>query len=200
MSDNSTNNSNESKKEVKTLLLVGNSPNLVDAYNYKAEWSRMLAKLRGGLEDYLEGIEESASFLQIMQAIGNLYRMHANIEDRDNTKKKIEEKLINWFYEVGQMNPTAVHRMLVDLKFDCYLTTNYDFALDKVLAKGSKEFKPKTYCQKNYASVMKDFFEEGKTDPTSANTRVFHIHGKISDPASMIMSPPELSNRGGGIR
>ena len=205
MSGGPSNISNEAKKGVETLLLVGNSPNLVDEYNSKAEWSRMLTNLQGGLEDYLEGIEDSPSFLQIMQAIGNLYRMHANIEDRDNTKKKIEEKLINWFYEVGQMNPTAVHRMLVDLKFDCYLTTNYDFALDKALSKNSLKYN--LSYKKDHASVIKAFFEEGKPRLKSVNTGVYHIHGTISDPASMIMSPrsyriavrelEEYKNKGG---
>ncbi|MCH5284819.1 MAG: SIR2 family protein [Akkermansiaceae bacterium] len=187
MTESEANNKNETSQGVKTLLLVGNSPNLVDEFNSKAEWSRMLNDLRRGLEDYLDGIEESASFPQIMQAIGNLYRMHGHIEDENNTGKKIEDQLINWFYEVGHLAPTAIHRMLVALKFDCYLTTNYDFALDKALSKSSAKFKF-SYKEDN-ASVIKKFFEEGKPSKESVDTRVYHIHGKISDPASMIMSP-----------
>ena len=188
MTESEVNNKNETSQGVKTLLLVGNSPNLVDEFNSRTEWSRMLKDLRRGLEDYLDGIEESASFPQIMQAIGNLYRMHAHIEDENNTGKKIEDQLINWFYEVGQLAPTAIHRMLADLDFDYYLTTNYDFALDKVLLK-KKTPGGKLSYKKDHASVMREFFEEGKICPESGDTGVYHIHGKISDPESMIMSP-----------
>lgn len=187
MSNKVSNDSSKTDKEVKTLLLVGNSPNLVDEFNAKAEWSRMLNDLQDGLKGYLDGIKESSSFRQMMQAIANLYRMHGQIEDENNTGKKIEDQLIKWFYEVGQLAPTAVHRMLVDLKFDCYLTTNYDFALDKALSKSPAKFKF-SYKEDN-TSVIKAFLEEGKICPESGDTGVYHIHGKISDPASMIMSP-----------
>lgn len=187
MSAEESNKGGETSNKKESLLLVGNSPNLVDEFNSKAEWSRMLKDLRRDLEDYLDGIEESSSFLQMMQAIGNLYRMHDHIVDQNHTGKKIEDQLINWFYEVGQLAPTAIHRMLVDLNFDYYLTTNYDFALDKALSKSSAKFKF-SYKEDN-ASVIKKFFEKGKPSTESGDTGVYHIHGKISEPASMIMSP-----------
>lgn len=185
---------------IPSLLLIGNSPNLVDSYNAKTEWVRLLDKLMEDVPDDVEEIRHLPSFPQRMQAIINLYRIYSRMGGRNDIKKTLEKNLLKWINSVGKLLPTAVHRMLVDVGFDYYLTTNYDLALDRVIARKeniSVKFKKIEAKSKQFL----DFLEHNNQTYTTTldkisdkQEKVYHIHGVIQDPSSIVMTPQSYQN------
>lgn len=194
-----SNDGNETKKAPKTLLLVGNSPNLVDEHNAMSEWGRLLQTLEDGIRDFVDVSTSGLSFPQRMQAICNVYQMQSRITgDWEIDAKKLKKRLRKWFNGVGDMLPTAVHRMLVELDFNHYLTTNYDLALDRVLARDKRiNFSKYSESKSSNPSDPLDLFlgvegaanNKQQRNKATFETKVHHIHGNITDVSSLVMTP-----------
>ena len=85
--------------------------------------------------------------------------------------------------------PDEPHAVLADLPLPIYITTNYDDFMVKALKSRNKE-SVQELCRWNsiireHASVFKD---DPGYDPTSQNPMVFHLHGHIGIPASLVLT------------
>ena len=59
------------QNSIERLLLVGNSPNLVDGQNRRSKWSEALNRLEEVAKPYLDEIPENLSFPERMENIKN---------------------------------------------------------------------------------------------------------------------------------
>lgn len=82
------------------------------------------------------------------------------------------------------------HRVLADLPFPIYMTTNYDDSMMSALKSRNKDPKLElcrwnTYLRDNEKSI---FEEEQDYVPDVANPVVFHLHGHIKVPESLVLT------------
>ena len=164
----------EGEAKIERLLLVGNSPNLVDGQNRSCEWGRLLEDLEKKIKPYVKEIEKGGNFPRRMEIIRQ-YAKKPGFEE-------VNQALNTWYKRISDMLPSSVHRMLGAMSryFQYCLTTNYDYTIEKVFkiqkkrSKGGKK-----------ANVA--------INPPSKNgsPSVTHIHGVANDPESIIMSKKE---------
>ena len=82
---------------------------------------------------------------------------------------------------------TEPHAVLADLELPVYITTNYDHFMTEALV--SRKAKPKVeFCRwnkyvKDHPSVFDNAYE-----PDSSNPVVFHLHGEVSTPESIVLT------------
>jgi hypothetical protein len=85
--------------------------------------------------------------------------------------------------------PDEPHALLADLNLPIYITTNYDHFMVKAL-ESRKRTPVQEFCRWNdFAEVkgMKSAFRAGYT-PTPANPLVYHLHGHVGVPQSMVLT------------
>ena len=175
------------------LLLVGNSPNLVERYNAKVRWDRLLKDMEMCYQEYLKNTNKLRSFPQRMQAICNLYYLLTELpDDGTNNRLFIEEKMTDWFKYLKNLKPTFVLKKLAKLDFDYYLTTNYDLALERALnAKKKSAAKCDSSHFLNYRTKKK--IGKSSFSPNimlaQDKEKVTHIHGAVTDLNNIVMTP-----------
>ena len=162
------------QKNIERLLLVGNSPNLVDGQNRSCGWERLLDDLEKKIKPYVKEVEKGGNFPKRMEIIRQ-YAKKPGFEE-------VNQNLDVWYKKVSDMLPSSVHRMLGTMSryFQYYITTNYDYTIERVF------------------KIQKQRSKEGKKaniaiNPPSKNgsPSVTHIHGVANDPESIIMSKKE---------
>ena len=83
-------------------------------------------------------------------------------------------------------NPAQLHRVLADLRLPVYMTTNYDdllgLAMDRNTVNVTRDF---ARWSKGLLNQHVSPFDNGY-QPTSQNPVVFHLHGALSLPATMV--------------
>ena len=87
-------------------------------------------------------------------------------------------------------SPDEPHRVLADLPFPIYITTNYDNIMISALQHQHKDPKLElcrwnSYVRENEISI---FDKEPTYMPTAANPLVFHFHGHHKMPESMVLT------------
>jgi hypothetical protein len=84
-----------------------------------------------------------------------------------------------------QRNPVEPHKVLANLPFPIYITTNSDNLMTLALEEAGK--KPQmVYCPWNsYIERRKDAYED---NPSSGNPLVYQLFGHISDPATLVLT------------
>ncbi len=86
--------------------------------------------------------------------------------------------------------PDEPHRVLADLPFKIYITTNYDDAMTSALQFRGRDPKRElcrwnSYLEDNQESI---FDKDKDYTPTIANPLVFHLHGHYSVAESMVLT------------
>lgn len=177
------------QQDLQRLLLVGNSPNLVERQNGRVAWDRLMRTLERSCMNYIPIDKVAKSFPQRMQEICNVRKMLKKLGGGEC----LEEAFQEWLNEVRDMLPTAIHRMLAKMDFDHYLTTNYDHALERAICsdfkvKGAVKISEDVWAgwEKSQSGMYKRLTEipanKGKKD-------VIHIHGMVSGESPLVMSP-----------
>lgn len=87
-------------------------------------------------------------------------------------------------------SPDEPHRVLAELPFPIYMTTNYDNSMLSALKNRQKEPKLElcrwnTYLRENEKSI---FDVDPNYTPTPANPLVFHLHGHLKVPESLVLT------------
>ncbi len=164
----------EGEAKIERLLLVGNSPNLVDGQNRSCEWGRLLEDLEKKIKPYVKEIEKGGNFPRRMEIIRQ-YAKKPGFEE-------VNQALNTWYKRISDMLPSSVHRMLGAMSryFQYCLTTNYDYTIEKV-------FKIQKKRSKGGKKANVAINPPGKNGSPS----VTHIHGVANDPESIIMSMEE---------
>ena len=164
----------EGEAKIERLLLVGNSPNLVDGQNRSCEWGRLLEDLEKKIKPYVKEIEKGGNFPRRMEIIRQ-YAKKPGFEE-------VNQALNTWYKRISDMLPSSVHRMLGAMSryFQYCLTTNYDYTIEKV-------FKIQKKRSKGGKKANVAINPPGKNGSPS----VTHVHGVANDPESIIMSLEE---------
>ena len=178
------------QKSIERLLLVGNSPNLVERQNGRVAWDKLMHTLEKSCPDYVPIDNVAKSFPQRMQEICNVRKMLKKFGGGEC----MEEAFQKWLNEVRDMLPTAIHRMLAKMDFDHYLTTNYDYALERGIcsefsAKGRIKTSQKVW--EGWDEAQLEDYEKLTELPENKKKRkeVIHIHGMVSGEKPLVMSP-----------
>ena len=177
------------QRDLQRLLLVGNSPNLVERQNGRVAWDRLMRTLEESCPDYIPIDKVAKSFPQRMQEICNVRKMLKKLGGGEC----LEEAFQEWLNEVRDMLPTAIHRMLAKMDFDHYLTTNYDYALERAFcsefsAKGRIKESEKIW--EGWDEAQSGDYEKLTEIPANKGKKdVIHIHGMVSGKNPLVMSP-----------
>jgi hypothetical protein len=104
-----------------------------------------------------------------------------------------KEKIQREFQKFSLPDFTSVdepHRVLADLPFPIYMTTNYDDSMMSALKSRNKEPKLELCRWNTYLTDNeKSFFEENPDySPSVANPVVFHLHGHMKVPESLVLT------------
>jgi SIR2-like domain len=104
-------------------------------------------------------------------------------------KDKIQ-KLFQALPQPGPASPDEPHRVLADLPFPIFMTTNYDNSMMSALKNRDKDPKLElcrwnTYLRENEKSI---FEVDPSYIPTPANPLVFHLHGHLKVPESLVLT------------
>ncbi len=109
---------------------------------------------------------------------------------RNELKDIIDDKLIN--IEPKHFKSTdEIHGVLAHLPFPIYITTNYDDLMERALKAPTNSKEPKTeICKWNklVEDIPSVFDKHQIFKPSVANPVVFHLHGYIDVPESMILT------------
>jgi hypothetical protein len=79
------------------------------------------------------------------------------------------------------------HEVLADLALPIYVTTNYDDLLTQALRSKNRPV-VREYCRWNGILLETPSALEGNYEPRSDHPLVFHLHGHIHDPRSIVIS------------
>ena len=176
------NENKPAQNSIERLLLVGNSPNLVDGQNRRSKWSEALNRLEEVAKPYLDEIPENLSFPERMENIKNCAK------PGHKGHKDVKEAIKEWYKDLCGILPSPVHKMLTPLiqnYFRYVLTTNYDFAIEKAI---HSCYKQKKEGSKNYSDnniILK---------PKKGVPQVSHIHGIASNSNRIVMSSSEYKD------
>ncbi len=110
-------------------------------------------------------------------------------EDRMTPKDRIQEQF-QALPPPDFASPDEPHRVLADLPFPIYITTNYDNSIISALQNRQKDPKLElcrwnSYVRENEKSI---FDIDPTYMPTAANPLVFHFHGHHKMPESMVLT------------
>jgi hypothetical protein len=88
-------------------------------------------------------------------------------------------------------NRNTPHALLADLNLPIYITTNYDHFMEKALKSRGKE-PVSEFCRwNNYAKgtgIPSVFDNQSTYNPTVATPLVYHLHGDVDIPPSMVLT------------
>ena len=88
-------------------------------------------------------------------------------------------------------NRNTPHALLADLNLPIYITTNYDHFMEKALESRGKE-PVSEFCRwNNYAigtGIPSVFDNHSSYNPTVATPLVYHLHGDVDIPPSMVLT------------
>ena len=178
------------QKSIERLLLVGNSPNLVERQNGGVAWDRLMRTLEKSCPDYVPIDNVAKSFPQRIQEICNVRKMLEKL----GKEKALDKSFHGWLEGVSELLPTAIHRMLAKMDFDHYLTTNYDHALERAFCSGFKvkkgDIKKSQEVWKGWEGAqLEEYAKLTKLPENKRREDVIHIHGMVSGENPLVMSP-----------
>jgi hypothetical protein len=86
-------------------------------------------------------------------------------------------------------DPTEPHRAVADLELPVYITTNYDDFMMKALQRSSPKRTPQQAMCRWYMARRREPREMlAQVEPTPENPLVFHLHGTLGNPDSMVLT------------
>jgi hypothetical protein len=86
-------------------------------------------------------------------------------------------------------NPSEPHRILASLPFPIYITTNYDDFMTQALKRERAGGDVKReYCRWNSQTRRMPSIIDAKSEITPSNPVVFHLHGHLEVPQSMVLT------------
>jgi hypothetical protein len=152
----------------KHVLLLGNGINNV-TNNYK--WSNLIEDLinYAGLKKIR--LDDKKPFPLLYEEI-----YLTNLKS-----KKINEIILKTFIaeEIRILRPNDIHRRIRLLDFSDILTTNYDYTIEKIYGCENDELHNEGIVKESLYSVFRH--------TEIRNTKIWHIHGEINTPKSILL-------------
>ena len=89
----------------------------------------------------------------------------------------------------ARVPPPDLHRALARLRLPVYLTTNYDTLIEDALAEANVPFHSEI-CRWNLdlRDEEPSIFDSTDADPLGGRSLVFHLHGRVDKPASLVLT------------
>jgi hypothetical protein len=180
----------------------------IDALD-KDDWNEMLDNINDGLCTPFIGAGACSGVLPLARDISNEWATSYNypFEDKGDLarvsqflairkseifpKSKIQ-KLFSSKIPPDFSQPDEPHAILADLNLPIYITTNYDNFMWQALKSRNKNDAKEEFCRwnnftLNYELVPKPIFESGYK-PTPSSPLVYHLHGSMEVPQSMVLT------------
>jgi hypothetical protein len=155
----------------KSALLVGNGINLL---RRNLSWDALLSTIAQNM-NVAVSINRNKSYPLVFEEI--LFRSDGNLNDN---LRRLKEDIYNVF---SNYNPTDFHEILMRLKVDDFLTTNYDYSLEQVF---EDEF-----------NISSGFTNEYKYSLFRYNNilgkKIWHIHGELNNGVQGVFRYPQES-------
>jgi hypothetical protein len=134
-------------------------------------------------KEYDYPLDDSLDLARVAQFV-------AVTEDDSMTPKDRIQELFQSLPLPDFNSPDEPHRVLADLPFPIYITTNYDNAMISALRFRGKDPKLElcrwnSYLEENEESI---FDKDKNYLPTQANPLVFHLHGHYNVAESMVLT------------
>jgi hypothetical protein len=116
---------------------------------------------------------------------------HIVIERKDSLfpKTKVTEILKDYLDKPYTKTTADPHTRLARLKLPIYITTNYDTLLEDAIRVEARPFVSE-YCRWNnsLATAARSTLDDGKYAPAADKPLVFHMHGHLDHPESLVLS------------
>jgi hypothetical protein len=132
-------------------------------------------------EKYAYPLEDSSDLARVAEYL-------AVTKDPMSPKEEIAKRFRN-IRAPDFKEPAEPHGVLADLPLPVYMTTNYDNFMAQALTSRNRD--PKwEFCRWNrLVKKPPSIFESGSGfDPTPANPVVFHLHGHVEVPESLVLT------------
>ncbi len=149
------------------VLLVGNGIN-ADSPGYK--WRDLISEL----------VKRFARGKKVNQGTKPFPMLYEEIVLKSGDKV-LREKAIKEFIaeKVQRIQPTRIHDEIAKASFDTILTTNYDYSLETALGANGPKLKNAGIIKETRYSLFRHSIVNG--------TKLWHIHGEASSPASILL-------------
>jgi hypothetical protein len=140
---------------------------------------------RAWAEEYDYPLENSADLAAVAQFV-------ALMTDAMSPKEKIV-RMFQAIKTAGYLDPSDPHSILASLPLPIYVTTNYDNFMTTALLKQNKDARQEL-CRWNKSIKDHRSAFDGDYAPTVANPVVFHLHGHIPIPESLVLTEDDYLN------
>lgn len=147
---------------MKHSLLFGNGLNQVT--NNGPKWNELLKRLKG-YNNFDNGeLPNTMIYERIFMERGK-----PSLEHEIHIKNEISEMM-------STINSSEFYKLILDLKLDNYITTNYDYAMQKTFHGVLKNM-----STENIYSIRRHWLLENK----NMKSKIWHIHGEIDNPKTI---------------
>lgn len=161
--------------ETKRILFIGNSPNLLTQdKDSVVSWEGIMGELEGILPSEWRCSEEENYPIPLSV---RAERMENYAKESSEANAQVSAAWSKWYTKVAELAPASfIHRLIASHAslFDCILTTNYDYALEKCL---NPDFMPHVRTEN----------DEIAANLTRHHDKVWHIHGEAGALSSIVM-------------
>ncbi len=165
----------DSVSSVPRVLFIGNSPNLLNKEDSTAlSWEGIMGELEEVLPNEWRCSEEEDYRIPLSV---RAERIENYAKESNEAKELVRVAWSKWYQKVAELKPTSfVHKLIAAYAhlFDCILTTNYDYALEKSL---NLDFLP----------PVRSGNDEIAANISRHHGKVWHIHGEVGVPGSIVM-------------
>ena len=161
--------------------LVGSGPSVDSGY---PSWERLIARILSELDDSSRKVIEADSIYSKSFTSENFARCFSRIEEHIG-RPKLEALLRSQM--VQPRPPGELVKLIVDLPFAAYLTTNYDDLLERALSSSG---------QRGWISVGNSANEVRKVSGAASQV-VWHVHGCATMPnteSSLVLSEKDYDD------
>jgi hypothetical protein len=160
------------------VLFVGNSPNQLSGGG--SSWAELMRALRTDAGVALEGHSEkpfTLHFEELLSSFRQRTLKHNPRAKRRNIDRRFKELIAQ---RMRKLKPNEVHLEIMRLPVTTLLTTNYDFCLEAALLPQSEpELEDWETEEDRYCLFLRR--------RAGASKFVFHIHGEIARPESIML-------------
>jgi hypothetical protein len=160
---------------MKNSILFGNGLNYLS--DDQISWNDLLNKIKGTNQFDSISLPNTMIYEKIM-----LHKHFNPNESIRNTESNLKNEIADI---LKKQKTNQFYDKLLNLKFDNYLTTNYDFALNDSFKTKSKDNWIKNNSTEGIYSIRRNtsFFDSKNNE----HCKIWNIHGEVSNPKSIML-------------
>jgi hypothetical protein len=117
---------------------------------------------------------------------------YVTVDHGDTNQFVAKDAIVDWFARCAPpdfSNPDEIHRVMAELPFTTYITTNYDNFMTQALTRAVSGKRPhKEVCKWYLVSNPQTPSAEFEFTPTIEEPVVYHLHGVLENVESMVLT------------